>query len=505
MPAGLSYLAVGTLGRLTGLAPMLLPWPALLVPLVLGGIWSLAAQRRRSSAATARLCDRILDSEDVLVTAATIRTSIPANGFQQVVLAQAQRRIGTVTPHQVLPWRMWPGLLRWGTLFAAMVVVIAAVPVRDPFGRRQHLREIAARHGQLEQQDREIRQRTAEIAASRPDDPTSTAVAQELAKIQAQLEQMKPGSIPANHQLLSQDHADLKQSMEQLRTARFDSSIDPKQVQELGMDADQEAAQALASALEHGQAASTQQAIDQVMALADQMRTASPVDQTHLAEQLDQKLATLAQAGSGQPSGLSAAIQHAIDSLAQSGSPEMRDQALQNLQDALELAKMAAGADAQSARDIADLQEALKALHLADQLNDKGALDPASAKDLDDYADLYAQRLAEMQQGRGRGNGRGQDDGSGSGDGARTDSSMDQADVDAKYEGAQEHSPVRAGATIAEWHIHGPADPGKVIDDYQSTLGDIKQDLPEALEREQVPEAYHAGVKKYFDGLQPHP
>ncbi len=337
-------------------------------------------------------------------------------------------------------------------------------------------------------------------------------MAKDLARISADLAAMKPQEINPNKVTLSKDRTELKVRLDQLTAERFARSLDTgeRQVQQLGGDADHEMARQLADRLEHGTAVEAEQALDEAKAIAQQLAQATSAgDRQRLAAELARKLATIQQAAGAHPSGFSAAVAQATSTSSRRATdPELRDQSLQALSDALDVAKLESQADAQSARDAQSMQEALQALHMADKLNEEGKLEGA-AGDMDAYAKLYAQMLEQFQyggEGQGQDQGQGQGQGNqpgngGGGHGVNSRTAKDDGKVDAKFKAEQLHAPLRAGQTVASWTEHGPADAGAVIKAYASDIGEVKQEVPAALEHEQVPEAYHAGVKKYFDGI----
>ncbi len=499
--AAVLLMLVGVAGRLSGLRPGLLLWPDLVIAPAAGLAWALLRVRPMSRLDAARRADLHLGSQDLLLAA--IAPAVAPALLAEVVVLQAERYAGSTEARRIVPVPVRRPLLRGLLVLAVCALLVALVPTLDPFARQQHLRAAQEQRREMERAHAAVLRRAAEIAAA-PQASSSAVVASELAKLQAELQAMKPAAVEANKQTLSAEQAALRGRLDQVREERFSHSVDPNGAQELGSLADRALAKQLSDALDHGKAAESQAAIDQAAAIAQQLKAATdPKERARLAEDLQHRLATLQAAAQAHPSGFSAAVQNALDQLGRSSSPELRDQALQGLGDALGLAKLEAGSDAQGAKDQQDLQQALQTLQMAQQLNDQGDLQ-GQAGDLEAYAKLYAQLLAdrEAQAGDGSegadGHGHGQ---GGSGQGNRTDTLKDDGKVDAGFTPAQQHAPLKPGQTLAQWTVHGQTDPGSVLKSYQSSLLEVKQEVPAALEREQVPPAYHEGVKKYFDGL----
>jgi hypothetical protein len=497
LAAAAALLVLGSAGRLTGYQPHLLGWIDLLIPPAAGLAWALLTQRRIGLAAAAHRADQHLHADDLLLSA--IAPDLAQGALAGVVRSQAEQRARIASAPAIVPLSVRAPALRWLAVLAAVAVAVAVVPVLDPFAHQKRLLADAAQRAEIAKARDAVARRAADVAATHPDEQASAAVAQDMARLQAELAAMKPAAIASNKQQLSSEQATLRGRLDQVRAERFDRSVAPTGEQELGGEADRAVAKQLSDALEHGKAAETQAAIDQASAIARQLQAATdPQERARLADQLAHQLATLQQAAQSHPSGFSAAVQNALDQLARSSSPELHDQALQGLRDALELAKLEAASDAQGARDLQDLQQSLQAMQLAQQLNDQGDLQ-GQAGSMEEYAAMYARMLANRALGPGQGQGQGQ--GSGEGDGYRTDSAKDDGKVDAGFSPAQLHAPLKPGQTIAEWTVHGATDPGAVLKAYQDSLPEVRQEVPAALEREQVPPAYHDGVKKYFDGL----
>ncbi len=409
-----------------------------------------------------------------------------------------------------MPLTTWTPLRAPLVALAALALAIALLPACDPFGALARLRALDQDRQAIAATRKATQAHAAAIASAHPEATVSEAVAKDLAKIQADLAAMKPVAINPNKATLSQDRTELKAHLDQLTAERFARSLDSENAQQLGGEANHELARQLADNLEHGASAEAVKALDEAKAIAQQLAKAtSAADRQRLAAELARKLATLQQAAGAHPSGFSAAVAQALDQLGRASDPELRDQSLQALSDALDLAKLESQADAQSARDAQSLQQALQALHLADRLNQQGQLQ-GTAADLEAYAKLYAAMLDQFQYGDGKNHGQGQGQGQGQGNqpgngggghGENERTTKDDGKVDAKFHPEQLHAPLRPGQTVASWTEHGPADPGAVVKAYAGDIAEVKQEVPAALEHEQVPEAYHAGVKKYFDGI----
>ena len=116
-------------------------------------------------------------------------------------------------------------------------------------------------------------------------------------------------------------------------------------------------------------------------------------------EDLQNKLQKLADALSKNMSSpqLNAALARAMDQLQMSQNKELSADALQAMQDSMNLSEKELTQLAQSMKDLQSLEDGLKNIQMAKKLNADGKLDGEAAgacKNLADYAALYAQLLA---------------------------------------------------------------------------------------------------------------
>jgi hypothetical protein len=486
--------------RLTGLLPAFFGWSTLALPPLIGLAIAVLAVRPTQRAAAARLTDRGLGAEDLFVTACDAQAP---GEYRPLVAKQAAAKAEGARPATIVPWRPLP---RSGIAAGAVIALAAAtllVPQLDPFGRQARAQQSAKRAKALEQVRDATKQKLEELKAREPEAKVSAEVAEELKKLQATLDAMKPDAQAANQKALEAAKSELAVKLEQERADRFGKSVDEgERAQELGAAADRAAAEAMKKQLEKGETAEAEKAIDELKTLADQLeKTKDPAERAKLAEKMHRQLKALEEAAKSQPAGFTQAVRQALDQLAQAGNQDLSDQSLQALRDSLDLARLEMQSSAQGERDLQSMQEALQAMHLAQKLNEKGGLNGADSQGLatlEDYKKLYADALAKLgKQGKGDGGGQG---GEGQGDGSKRESDDT---VKSDFAPEQDSSPLSAGKTLMQWKTHGQAEAGKVQEDYLPAVRAVQQGVSEALVREQVPPGYHDGVKKYFDGLEP--
>jgi hypothetical protein len=172
----------------------------------------------------------------------------------------------------------------------------------------------------------------------------------------------------------------------------------------------------------------------------------------------------------------------------------------------LDLAKMELQEIAQSAKDLQALEEALKVIQMAKQLNDKEQLDgdqTEGAQSLEEYAEFYAQLMAQLglmeeeegefdEEGNllgGRGMGRG-------------GKAPEDESVETGFKSEQSKSAVTAGKVLLSVKTKGLSDKGDARKEYREALQKVTQGYNEAILQEQVPPGYHENIKTYFNNLE---
>ena len=137
---------------------------------------------------------------------------------------------------------------------------------------------------------------------------------------------------------------------------------------------------------------------------------------------------------------------------------------------------------------------------MAKQVNDAEKLDGENSGDaqtMEEYAEFYAQLIAQMGGGE---EGDGDDTGGeGMGDGgvAPEDDS-----VETGFKTEQSKSAVTAGKVLLSVKTKGMSDKGDAKKEYKTLIQKVKQGYSEAILQEQIPPGYHDGIKSYFDNRE---
>src|SRR5205823_5447992 len=127
---------------------------------------------------------------------------------------------------------------------------------------------------------------------------------------------------------------------------------------------------------------------------------------------------------------LTAALQRAMKQLEMAKMEGLDKEAIEAAEKSLDLTKLELKEVAQSAKDLKALEEALKAVQMAKQLNDSEKLDgeqTEGTQTIEEYGEFYTQLLADLGMTEGEGDGDGEglgDEGMGEGGKAPEDDSI---------------------------------------------------------------------------------
>ncbi len=141
------------------------------------------------------------------------------------------------------------------------------------------------------------------------------------------------------------------------------------------------------------------------------------------------------------------------------------------------------------------LEEALNLISMAKQLNAEEMLDGESAEaaqSLADYAEMYAQMMADMQ-------GMGELGGEGFGEGGEA---PEDETVETEFVDETSKSAIQKGKILLSMKTKGLSDTGEAVKEYRDAIEDVKQGAAEAIEQEEIPPGYIEAIQKYFDKIE---
>ena len=504
------YLVLLLTARLLALIPWeFKPTSVLLIP---GGalVAAVALWRRFPASRTARLIDTSMDTGDLFLTAALLDRS--AGEFKPLVVRKAEAAAPRIRPRNVAP-------LRWrrktGHVSAVLLMLLAGallVPQLDPFGNAEERNRAVERKKQLAESRRATALRK-QILARRQTGDLSPEVSQALQELKRTFDALKKQDRTGNLRRLNTGQKQLSDLWRRRREARLRDALSETPAAQRFGAGNLQKTQQWRRQLRQADSTGIRQELDELKTLAQQLQQAkNPAEQEKLRRELKQRLKDLADFMSDETNSqcMNSALQRALDQLGMSGMKGLSSDALQGLQESLNLSQAELDRLMQSLRDTQALENALKALQMCKALNTLGECSAGQGcKTIEDYARLYAELMEKCggcQGGAGAGLVPGGKPGAGAGMGGpgigKGNIAPEDDSVETDFKPEKSRSALHAGKMLLQWKQRGLSDPGEAVEDYQQYVDDVKQGLSEAVLQERVPPGYHETIQKYFDTME---
>ena len=504
--------------RLAGLLPPDRQRPEWL--LVFPATAALAAwlfHRRVERTAAARAVDQHAKTNDLFLTLATLSSS--AGEYQPLVEHSAAAAATRIVPAEVVPFKVQRPVGIQACVLCVLALLVWLIPTLDPFGKVEAATKVQKQKKEIEVIRKVVKTRDEELkSVVQVAEERESKISDKMQELMGALRKMKPAETKPNSQVLQNNRQSLNElwknvSNEELREMLSQSISD----QQFGGSRAQKMNEWLKQ-LQEGNAEQLQQQLDQAQETMESMLEAkTPEERQKLASQLRKQLQDLKKFSSEKAGSkdLENALSQALKSLeavasqkkngesegseseGELGENEMSQEAQQALKESLELSKKELQEIARSAKDMKQLEEALKTLQQAEKLNNEGQLDGEQCENcnsLSDYAEMYNQ----MMNGRGT-NGQAERDTPGA--------IQDEDNSDPEgYKDEKSKTQIQAGKVLLSIKTKEAAtekdfDPEE-LKKYESTVTEIKAGVQAAIENEQIPPGYVDGIKNYFDNLE---
>ena len=504
--------------RLAGLLPPDRQRPEWL--LVFPATAALAAwlfHRRVERTAAARAVDQHAKTNDLFLTLATLSSS--AGEYQPLVEHSAAAAATRIVPAEVVPFKVQRPVGIQACVLCVLALMVWLIPTLDPFGKVEAATKVQKQKKEIEVIRKVVKTRDEELkSVIQVAEERESKISDRMQELMGALRKMKPAETKPNSQVLQNNRQSLNElwknvSNEELREMLSQSISD----QQFGGSRAQKMNEWLKQ-LQEGNAEQLQQQLDQAQETMESMLEAkTPEERQKLASQLRKQLQDLKKFSSEKAGSkdLENALSQALKSLeavasqkkngesegteseGELGENEMSQEAQQTLKESLELSKKELQEIARSAKDMKQLEEALKTLQQAEKLNNEGQLDGEQCENcnsLSDYAEMYNQ----MMNGRGT-NGQAERDTPGA--------IQDEDNSDPEgYKDEKSKTQIQAGKVLLSIKTKEAAtekdfDPEE-LKKYESTVTEIKAGVQAAIENEQIPPGYVDGIKNYFDNLE---
>ena len=464
--------------------------------------------------AAARLVDQRMATKDLFLTTALIDSAPGA--YKPLVAKRAQDRANRIRPATVVPFDWSDRTMRAGLTMLALFAATFLIPTFDLFGHGEERRKITERKEQLEVAKESAKEQIKAISNRKPTEATSQQVEQALEDLKQTFDRMDPKSPKTNLAQLNRnqrvfDDKWRKAKMQQLKN-------NPQKILQQFGGVKRELAENWEKQIQAGSSEGLKQEMKEIQELAKHLaKTKDGLEKKELQAKLQSRLNNLSEfmkKNANSPA-TNSALKQALSQLQMSNMEGLSSEALEALDQTMELSQMELESMAQTLRDLKRLEQAMDSLQLAKQLNQQQPLDGQMArecKSIGDYAKLYQQMMA--QQGRmclacqGQGgdcqtcNGTGiKGTGLGMGGSGRGRGTIAPEDSTTKtdFRPDKSSSKMQHGKILLKWKTEDEAPDGEARIEYNEALGKVEQDYSEAIVQQQVPPGLHKPIKRYFD------
>lgn len=505
--AASAYFVLFLISRLTGLIPdWFHPASVAAIP-VTGLLLALLLHHRPQLLEAARRVDQTEGTKDLFLTL-TLLDRAPGE-YQPLVSLDAEERARKIVPERVVPF-LWER--RVATVCAALAMLAMAVvlvPQLDPFGKVEAAQQVESLRRELTETRQDTAARRAELQKDKEDD-LSEEVQKTIDQLVEALKQMKRDQKEDNARKLAEQQKEIGAEWRSLRNSNELKELLNKDSLAQNFGRTQELMRKWGEELENGRPEALEKKVEDLKDKLERLqKETDPAKRQELQQEIKREMKELQdfareKVKSGQ---LQASLQRAMKQM-ESGQtdPKLLSEAMEAAQESLDLAKMELKEIAQSARDLKALEESLKAIQAAKKLNEAGQLDGESGEGqgLEDYAEMYAEMMAEMGEGQGEGDGQGQGDGDGTGGEGmgRGGKTPEDESISTDFQKEKSKSATKAGKVLLSMKTKGLSESGDAKADFQRLASEVRQGLSEAIELEQIPPGYVPGIKSYFDTLE---
>jgi hypothetical protein len=488
--------------RLSGYYPEWVTLRTMLLVPAVAAIVALLWHKRPTLVDAARAVDRQNGTKDLFLTVALLEKS--AGEYQALVVKAAEDRAARVLTAAVVPFESTKRLARASLAVALVGAALLWMPGFDPFGRVEAARQDQHRRAQLEESKKSTESRIAQLQKDESDGPLSEETKKAIEDLKKALNRMKPTERSDNLKELVGQQKHLGDMWRTLNNEKLKELLSQNaQGQEFGAIS-KEKLEKWTKELQEGSTKSLQKELDEIKQDLEQLaKTDDPVKKAELEQKIKKRMKELTDFASDKANSkpLTAALQRAMKQLETARMQGMDKESVEAAERSLDLTKLELKEIAQSAKDLKALEEALKVVQMAKQLNDQEKLDGemSDAATIEEYAEFYAQLIAQLggaEEGDEEGDGLG-DPGMGGGAKAPEDDS-----VETDFKTEQSKSAVTAGKVLLSVKTKGMSDKGDASKEYKTLIQKVKQGYSEAILQEQIPPGYHEGIKSYFDNLE---
>jgi hypothetical protein len=499
------YAGLLLVSRLTGLIPDWFSPLTVIIPPLAAILLVLMWNRRPTPRDAAQYADRHAGTKDLYLTLTLLDDA--AGEYKPLVGRDAEARAGEIEPRRVIAWGWRRPLVHVVGLLIVLGLGSFLLPSLDPFGRVAEAKETQRMQEDLRQSRRETEVRKSQLAKSDTDAETSEEIKKSLEDLQSELRRMEPREQRENDRVLAAHQKGLGEKW-RFNAEQLKHLLNQKPLQQRFGSDRQVAAGNWLKQLQQGNPEELDRELEELQQeLKAALEASDPLKRTEAIRRLQKKLDEMHKFARDQTNSrpLTAALERALKQLEAMKSSEMSKEASEAASESMKLASLELKQLAQSMRDLKELEKALEALQMAKKLNSEAKLDGEACENcqsMADYAELYAEMMAELGYDVAMGEG---DGGLGRGERDEALQAMDEDEtVKTDFKEEEAKSTIQKGKILLSLKTKGVSEEdGEELNlQYQAVVKDLQQSVSQAIDQEQIPPGYHEGIKKYFDSLE---
>lgn len=519
--AGVALAAV-LVSRLLSLLPhhWLTPLTLTAVP-ALALVAALIFARRPSPAHVARTVDARAGSKELFLSESLMETAPAA--YRELVRQEAARRAADLNAARLLPFQWVPGARNLAIAFAVLFAAALWLPAFDPFRYEEKRAAVVKQEQRLLETRKVTEMRRQELAEK--GEVFNTQVEQAMAKLDQTLKEAKPEAKELTAKKLDEESRNFSELWKKAN-AQLPKEALEKAAQQFGDQGERQEMKELLEKLRNGDPDAIQQAMEKMR--EEMQKVAAMPEGAEKQKQLEKTAKELGKMAAQMREQLgdknvNDALARALEQMDLAKNKDLAKQALDAANESMQLSQQELEKMGEMFKDMQNVENALKCLQAARQLNDKGQLDgrdgqQAGAKTPGEYQKLYEDLMAKAgnagqnepgKMGKGPNQGKptglpGQD-GDGDSPGLQGEKVNENPTAETAMKKEKTNSQIGAGRLLMQWKEDGVGEVGQKADDYQQAVRAVKQGVAEAIRSEQVPPGYHGAIQKYFDRLQEKP
>ena len=494
----------------------------------------------------ARRIDACCGASDLFLTLVQLEAS--AGEYQPVIAQQADLLAVNVVPAAVVPWNWQRPVAALSVSLGVLVAASLFLPQLDPFGAVDSAAAAVAVRRDLQESRRETTSRLAELSTRRESATLADEIDQSLAELAAKLRQLTADRSSSG---LKELDARQREIQARWRDTRSDDEVsrvlEQAQATQLLGESDQRTRQWVEE-LAEGQAPSIDEAFDSLGSELEKLESVSGgAERQLLAQQIRQAMAELQRFAGNQLQSqpMEAAMKRAMSQLDSSRLDQgLKTESVEASKESLKLAQAELHEIASDAGQLASLEQALDAIQSAKQLaQTEGAQPSDSSRKNEATIQNFVEQYADLQGDAGKRQSGAGPPPSGESQGGTPEqqvaSSEGQSDSDASGKAGSSQSDSKANASEGSSAEHGPgrstarenqlaetefrdsreaatldasrrlmamrrqglAAAGESSQEYRELVRSLQKRVSTAIEVEEIPPGYVAGIRSYFDAL----